>query len=239
MTEKENVTEGIQTEEIIQPQQSQEVSPDSPSTPLTEEKVVSDKEYNFRQLEESKRQLEEKVQNLESVIQKIAEHNVPSQEDIPSEDDLGLGDEDLAEGRHLKRVTQQLNLLKKQMYEKEMRAIPDRLKTKFPDFDEIVSKQNIEKLKNTEPEVYSSIISGSDLYAKGVTAYKTLKALGLANDSYTSQKEQVHQNHNRPMSTQSIKGQSALSEQNIFAGGLTPELKKQLQKEMADAAKAR
>ena len=53
------------------------------------------------------------------------------------------------------------------------------------------------------------------------------------------QKDHVQSNHNKPVSAQAIKGSGALHEANIFAGGLTPELKKQLQKEMAEAAKSR
>lgn len=239
MTKEKNVAEQIQNEEIIQPQETQENSQESPEVLQQQEEIVSDKEYNFRKLEESKRQLEGKVQDLESVIKKIATDPEPSQETPPPEDYLGLGDEDIAEGRHLKRVTQELDMLKKQMHNQQLQAVPDRLNAKFSDFNEVVSKENIEKLKQTEPELYSSIISGPDLYARGVSAYKTLKAMGFVDNSYQSQKEQVQKNHNRPMSTQAIKGAGALSEQNIFAGGLTPELKKQLQREMAEASKAR
>ena len=40
-------------------------------------------------------------------------------------------------------------------------------------------------------------------------------------------KEQVQSNHKKPMSAQAIKGSGALHEANVFANGLTPELKKQ------------
>lgn len=238
MTEQQNVAESNQPEEVDTPQQPQQVSTESLPAQPQEEKAVSDKEYNFRKLEESKRQLEGKVQQLESVINKIASEPTAVKEEAPAEDYLGLGDEDLAEGRHLKRVTQEVNELKQQFRNQEIVNKETRLISKFPDFHQVVSKENIEKLKNTEPELYYSITSGSDLYANGISAYKTLKALGMVTPSYDSQKEQVQQNHNRPMSTQAIKGQGALSEQNIFAGGLTPELKQQLQKEMIEAAKA-
>ena len=239
MVDDNNVTEEIQNEEVINPQENENITPETPKAQEQEKEVVSNKEYNFRRLEESKKQLEGKVEELEGFIRKMVSEKTESSRETPAEDYLGLGDEDLAEGKHLKRVTQELETLKKYLKDQELKAIPDRLTAKFSDFDEVVSKENIEKLKKSEPELYSSIISGSDLYAKGVSAYKALKALGFVNDSYKSQKEQVQENHNRPMSTQSIKGQGALSEKNIFAGGLTPELKKQLQREMADAAKAR
>ena len=72
-------------------------------------------------------------------------------------------------------------------------------------------------------------------------AYKTLKGLGYVpeNNNLMKQKDQVQSNHKKPLSAQAIKGSGALHEANVFANGLTPDLKKKLQKEMAEAAKAR
>lgn len=240
MATETNVKEEVHQEEPVQPQELNDVSQNALETQTQPTENASDKEYNFRKLEESKKQLEGKVEQLEGIVRKIAAENAESSQSTQSSEDyLGLGDEDLAEGKHLKIVAQELHALKKQMQSQELKAVPDRLTSKFSDFNEVVSKENVEKLKNAEPELYASIISGTDLYAKGVSAYKALKGLGIVPDEFKEQKDQVHENHNRPMSAQSIKGHSALSEKNIFAGGLTPDLKKQLQKEMADAAKAR
>ena len=126
------------------------------------------------------------------------------------------------------------------MIQEKVDSIPERLKTKFEDFDQVVTQENVEKLKMSEPELYASITAGGDLYTKGVSAYKTLLAMGIVKkDSYKSQKEEVHNNHKKPVSTQAIRGQGALSEANMFEKGLTPELKKQLNQEMDQAAKAR
>lgn len=234
MAEETNVAEEIQQEEIVQPQ--------TESQPQQEAQPNSDKEYNFRQLEKSKKEMEESYKHLRGEHEELKKYiqNIASQnQQAPQEDDLGLGDEDLAEGKHLKKVRSELRAMKEEMAKQYAQAIPDRLQSRFSDFNEVVSKENVEKLKNTEPELYSSITSGSDLYAKGVSAYKALKALGYVQPTYSAEKQQVNSNHARPMSAQSIKGQGALSEKNIFAGGLTPQLKTQLQKEMAEAAKAR
>ena len=129
----------------------------------------------------------------------------------------------------------------KQSYEHEkIASIPEKLKSKFPDFEQVVTQENIEKLKLAEPELFSSLTASQDLYAKGVSAYKALRGLGFVkDDNYQEQKEQVQSNRQKPMSTQAIKGQSALADANVFAKGLTPELKKQLHQEMVEAAKAR
>ena len=230
--ETPNVAEEISQEETVQPQEEQSSPSQDESAP--EVPTMSDKEMNFARLRKSKEQLESKVQELEADIQGM---KAPQKEE-PPEEDFGIEDEDLAEGKHLKKLYRELNTLKKAYEQDKIAIVPDRLKTKFADFDEVVSRENVEKLKQDEPELYSMITAGSDLYAKGVSAYKTLKNLGYANENYTEQKEQISNNQKRPVSAQAIKGQGALSDSNIFAKGLTPELKKQLLKEMVEAAKA-
>lgn len=227
MENEENVAQEA-PEADVQPQETHEAQ----ETPQE-----SDKEINFRKLREAKEQLEKENRELREYYQRQAKPQAESQDE-----ELGLDDDDIVEGKYVKKLDKELRELKKwrQTYEQEKLAtIPDRLKTKFNDFDQVVCPENIEKLKIAEPELYSSIMAGGDLYAKGVSAYKTLKAMGIVKeDTYKAQKELAHSNHSKPVSTQAIKGQGALSDANIFANGLTPDLRKQLQKEMQDAAKA-
>lgn len=229
----ENVAEEIQQEEAVQPQ---EESGPTPEADQAQEK--SDKELNFQRLREAKQQLERENRELREWRER---ESAPKEK--PPEEEISIEDDDLVEGKVVKKIYSELKDLKKfrQSYEEEkIASIPDRLKTKFSDFDQVVTQENVEKLKHAEPELYASITAGGDLYAKGVSAYKTIKAMGIVKeDPYVSQKEQVQKNQSRPASVQAIKGQGALSEANIFAKGLTPELKKQLQQEMVEAAKSR
>ncbi len=241
--ENENVAEEIQQEEIVPPQEGQETQDQSPEESPKEEKVTYSKDENLIRLRASKEQLE--IENRELRAEKAYQAKI--QESSQEEESLGIEDADLAEGKHVNQLDKKIRKLEKlqkqfqQSYEQEkVASIPDRLKTKFEDFDQVVTQENVEKLKMSEPELYASITAGKDLYAKGVSAYKTLLAMGIVKkDSYKSQKEEVHNNHKKPVSTQAIRGQGALSEANMFSKGLTPELKKQLNKEMEQAAKAR
>lgn len=226
----ENVAEEIQQEESVQPQQDNH----SP-VETQDQKELSDKEINFQRMRESKEQLEREVRELrEAMVQK------PQSNEDKVIDNDDLDDDDLVEGKVVNKLRNQVKELQKAMTESQLSSEVDRLKSTFKDFDQVVSPENIDKLKKTEPELYASITSGSNFYAKGVSAYKTIKALGIGDvKDYDAQKEQVQNNHGRPVSAQAIRGQGALSEANIFAKGLTPELKKQLQQEMSHAVKAR
>lgn len=226
----ENVAEEIQQEEIVQPQDAQITQ--EASQEQTEE---NSKEYNFRQLRETNKQLESRLRKSEEILESMSRSKLSSDE---NEEDLNIGEEDLVEGKHLKKV---IARLEQKLQATEQAQIPDRLRGKYADFDQVVTRENLEKLQQAEPELYNTIRSGTDLFQKGVAAYKTLKSLGLIDEqeTYMKNKETVQNNHKKPLSAQAIKGQGALHEANMFANGLTPELKKQLQKEMAEAAKAR
>lgn len=226
--QQENVAEELQQEEVVTPQES------SPTPePTSQEKENTDKEVNFKKLREAKEQLENENRTLKEYLEK-------STKPQSKEEDYGIDDDDIVEGKVVKKLFKELDTLKKTYEQEKLQNIPDRLKNKFSDFDQVVTKENVEKLKQSEPELYASIISGNDLYTKGVSAYKALKRFGIAEgDDVEDTKSRIAKNQSKPMSTQAIKGQSSLSDGNAFAKGLTPELRKQLQKEMSEAVKAR
>ena len=228
----QDVEAEVPQQEVVPPQEELKTENSSPENEVEQ---ANDKEKNFARLRASKEQLEKENHELRSAIQQQT-----SPAPVAEEDELGIDDDDIVEGKVVRKLYNELRSLKSSYEKERASSIPDKLKSKFKDFDQVVTAENVEKLKHSEPELYATVTSGSDLYAKGVSAYKTLKALGIVKeDIYTSQKDQAHSNHGKPLSAQAIKGQGALSEANIFAKGLTPELKSQLQKEMTEAAKAR
>jgi len=228
--EVKNVEENIQKEEDVPSQDQAEYQSDS-----SHKEEVSNKEQNFRNLREEKDRIERENHELRDWKNRYSQ---PTDEVKEVEEDYGFDDDDIVEGKVVKELYKKLSNLEKRYEQEKAATIPDRLKTKFADFEQVVSAQNIEKLRLDEPEIFASITSGKDLYAKGVSAYKTLKALGISkSEDYQAQKAQVSANQGKPVSAQAIRGQGALSEANIFAKGLTPELKRQLQQEMQESAK--
>lgn len=241
-TKIENVTEEVQKEEVVQPEQKQEQEEVSgQTTQVTQEESSQkieekSKEYNFKQMRETLQQRDEEIRVLRNRDESFKEKELREEE---------LGEDDLVEGKHLKKG---LAEIKDIIRRKELETIPDKLKSKFEDFNDVVTKENLEKLQKTEPELFQSLqledrrrVSAGDLFVKGIAAYKTIKSLGISpdNQEYMNKKEHIQSNHNKPMSVQAIKGAGAIHKANAFANGLTPELQKQLQKEMTEAIKAR
>ncbi len=168
---------------------------------------------------------------------------IQQQQQKQPEEELHLGDDDLAEGKHIKRYAEKIKVLEKKLeaYEQTSQATTAevRLRNSFPDFDRVVNTENIELLRDLEPDLAASINSNPDLYTKASSAYKLIKKLGIyREDNFKQDKELAYANVTKPRPLASVspqQGESPLQRANAFAHGLTSELKEQLLKEMHDA----
>jgi len=198
---------------------------------------VSNKEYNFQQLRKKTESLEKMNEELARKIapyeEKVSQSSQPS---IPPEDSWGLDDDELVEGRHIKTYIQELKGLKQAYAMQAEEAKVNKLKSQFPDIEKVITPDNIQKFQTAEPELYESLMSGKDTYKKGVSMYKTLKALGYANPETDAVAERIAHNKSKPGTSNAIKSPSALSYAPEYMG-LTEERKKQLYKEMIESAK--
>jgi len=210
---------------------------DSASEHQENETQVSSKEYNFQQLRKKTESLEKMNEELARKIaayeEKVAQSSQPS---TPPEDSWGVDDDELVEGRHIKTYIQELKGLKQAYAMQAEEAKVNKLKSQFPDIEKVITPENIHKFQTAEPELYESLMSGKDTYKKGVSMYKTLKALGYANPETDAVAERIAHNKSKPGTSNAIKSPSALSYAPEYMG-LTEERKKQLYKEMTESAK--
>jgi len=166
-------------------------------------------------------------------------------EPVEEFNDFNIGEDDLAEGKHLNKVAKRIRELEKQVsqFQKQSTATTTevRLKNKYPDFDVVVNSDNLSILRKDYPEIANTINDSKDLYNKAVTAYTMLKKLGIhIEDTHETEKKLVQRNISKPRSLASIspqQGDSPLSHANAFANGLTPELKAKLYQEVLAAKK--
>ena len=215
----------VQEQEVVQPESVEKVDN---SVQLKKEQ----EERNFIALRQLKEKAErERDEALRQLQQKPTE--TPSQK-------LSIANDELAEGKHLQALQQEIERLRTEMSEYKQHSstatAETRLKATYSDIDKVVSKENLELLSVQEPEIYATIISNNDFYSKGVAAYKAIKRFGIhTDDTYEPDRARVQENSNKPKPSNAIapqKADSPLSHANAFAQGLTPELKAQLYKEM-------
>lgn len=270
MMEKEN----IQENEVVETEQSQEetVHSSAPTSLLeepeeTKEEVQkeaeeepgqpkeSEADRNFRELRDKVKRTEKERDEAVNFIKQVelayqqqqqAQQQVAQQ---PQEEEISYSDDDLLEGKHLKRerkyLDKEIGSIKKQLaqYKQESteRAVESQLKGMYPDFYEVVTVDNIKALRDMDPYLADSLHSNPDMMSKAISTYRQIKNNGIVSrENYKPQKDKAHANSSKPRSTASLspqQGDSPLSRANAFANGLTPELKKQLYKEMQEKAK--
>lgn len=198
-----------------------------------EKRQRNDAEYNWvevrRKMQEQQRQISE--------LQELAKANKKTPEPI-SEEDFGIKDDDIVEGKHVKELKKELKKLQSYIKEKEVSSIDERLIYKHPDFAEIVTRENIETLKQRKPLLAKTLGYIPDPYEQGLAAYEALKDNGIGVEVVKSQeKEKALKNSSKPVSVNAVTKNSAIGNAHLFENGLTSELKAQLFKEMQEASK--
>ena len=114
----------------------------------------------------------------------------------------------------------------------------ERMRAKYADYDSVVTPQNLERLKNEDPEEFEAIAEQAKLYGKASMAYKTLKLrYGTVTPEAQENREKIAANANKPRAASSMGATGALSQAKLYENGLTPDLKKQLLSEMVQASR--
>ena len=158
------------------------------------------------------------------------------------EDDLAkLADDDIVTAKQARSLAQKMarQVADEAIKAREATTVDERVKNRFSDFDDVVTKENIDLLKQQDPELAQSLYAlAHDPYAQAVAAYKLLKRTGIGDMAKNQpSKAKALENSKKPVSVQSVTKSSAIGNAHSFENGLTPELRKQLQKEMDEARK--
>lgn len=225
-------------EAITQPQEfeAQPVAQETQEAPQ-QQAQESDAARNFRALREAKEKAERERDEMLRVMAQIQSQkkDEPVEEEIPGDPDS------FVERKYIdKKIKRLESELKNYQSQYAVSVTEARIKAQYPDFDNVVSQQNIDQLKSQYPVLADAIGSSPDLYSQAVSAYTLIKKLGISpeDDTYAKDRERAKNNAAKPRPLASVspqQGESPLSRANAFAQGLTEDLKKQLHQEMIDA----
>jgi len=232
----------IPSQEELQEQPVEQVQEPEVQEPVQEaQPKESVQAKNFAALRQQKELAERERDEAIRILKEMESKKAPE-----VDEEIVLGPDDLAEGKHLSKVQQKIKKLEQQLKNYERQSVESNIETKlkvqYPDFDSVVSRENIDSLRSNYPEIAATINSSPDLYSKAVSAYTLIKKLGITPDtSYDMDKVKIQQNVAKPKPLASIspqRGDSPLSRANAFAEGkLSKELSEQLFKEMNEARK--
>ncbi|HTJ49071.1 MAG TPA: hypothetical protein VL443_06415 [Cyclobacteriaceae bacterium] len=230
--------------ETLDAQQPEESTPEKQPEPIqnASEKKPSAPQESWKKLREKALAAEKRAAELEAALQAAQELKAQQQPQEEEEEEISVDADALVEGKHLSKVSKHIKKLEQQLHQYQqqssLQATELRLKTQYPDFDSVVSRDNLESLRLAYPEIASTINSSSDLYSKAVSAYTMIKKLGINGDteSFEEEKAIIHKNVSKPKPSAVLNPQqseSPMSKVNAFAKGpLTDELKAQMLREM-------
>jgi hypothetical protein len=230
----ESVNQEILEEEVASPPVLTENS-ERPADSEAERRRRNDVEYNWAEARRKRDELERRITEQQELITSLKQQKESSQD---SEMDSLQDDDILTVAQAKKMLMQQAKKAAQEVVrEREASTLEDRISLKFPDYLQVVSQENIEFLKQTEPELALSLYHIPDPYQQAVAAYKMLKRLGNGPPTSSPEKRKATENAQKPVSVNAATRQSAIGNAHHFENGLTPELKSQLYKEMVEAMK--
>jgi hypothetical protein len=206
-------------------------------TQQAEQRKRNDVEYNWNEARRKMQDLERRAQEQDMLIARL------SSKDAPVEDDLEkLSDDDIITVAQHKKMTAKIakQVAEEVHRQREASTMEERILAKYPDYEQVVTPENIELLKKTEPELALSLHSlEKDPYSQAIAAYKLMKKTAPAPSKVVPiERKKALENSQKPVSVQAVSKQSGLNYASAFEGGLTPELRKQIYAEMQQAIKA-
>jgi hypothetical protein len=235
-----------QVVEVAAPQdegtQASEVETKEVQKPSSDEQ-----ERNWRSLRQAKEEADRKNQAYERqiaeytslvkelVVGKQQQNQVP--EEVEDDADIPtFAQTKKTVRREAEKIAREI--VSETLAKREQAEAPRRLVQEYADFDEVVSKENVDYLIKNEPELAAILGSVGDQYNKGKAAYKFIKNLNISKSKdVESMKKDASKNSVKPVSPNAIAGRNSVGDANTFSRGLTPDLKKQLYQEMMDAIK--
>lgn len=195
-----------------------------------ETKQESPQDRNWREASRALKELRAQNEELRQQLEQLHTRTQQSPEEESAPDDWVTN----------KRLEKRFRDMEEKIKAREAELVMDRLKARYNDFDDVVTPENIEYLRENDPELAMSLQAlKDDPFQQGIAAYKMLKKTEYyQNRDAMKEKKRIDENMNKPVSQNAIrKTTSPLNEANRFDRGLTPELRRQLYQEMVDAAK--
>lgn len=196
-----------------------EQSPAQPSQQEIDAQKEAQKEASHRVLRERAENAERRAQELERMVQMNMSQQQTTKMQIadPDDFDFNLGDDAYVEGKDLKKyvktLKQEIKNTKKQFEEyHQQNALTQaemRLRSKYSDFDSVVTKENLERLATQKPALYKAIYASNDIFDRGDIGYELIKTSGVLENQYQELDKRVQDNKGKPRSSANVSPQSS------------------------------
>ena len=169
--------------------------------------------------EETRAVLKEMQRSNRELKEQLAKQQAPKsspEPDIYSE--LGLSKDDLSTGEHVGKIYKEIKELKKALQLQKSEETEERLRIKYPDFDAVLSTENVEYLLKNEPTLVKSIQNSPDPYIQAEAAYRLAKKFCPGEEVEAKENaRKIEENQKKPMSSSAVKKSGALDQAHMYA----------------------
>ncbi|MHA1401145.1 MAG: hypothetical protein ACTSQE_12420 [Candidatus Heimdallarchaeaceae archaeon] len=233
MTEEakqEDVKEQEEGQEVVAPAKATKEQPEQKDTSAEVKPAEGSKEYNWRKMEQRVNNLESEKHRLEGELQNKAD--VARVEAV--DEFAGLQSDDLITYGQVGKLADKKarEIVKEELAAAQRAALPEQTKSKYADYDQVVTTENIEKLVLEDPDLEHDIKVSKNPYDR---AYKAIRQADFYRKSVENKanSERIKANSEKPVSSNTVGKQGPLSQANAFATWS----KEDLLKEMSQCSK--
>lgn len=196
----------VMQEEIVAPK-TEAVQDETPVQQEASQSVVDEKqERNWRELRRTKDELEKKARMQEEIIQRLMTQSLnvqPQQSQQSVEEDIisQIQREEYVPGDKVAKalhkikadVISETQKLREEQAKLQKNAQLMGLKAEYPDFDSVVTPENLEILEETNPKLAKIIAKSSDAYDMAVQSYEWIKSHGIVEKTSSRRVKEVDQ----------------------------------------------
>jgi hypothetical protein len=235
--------------------EEEEVEQEPEVTQPVSRKFSQATELNIREMrllkEQSDKELAKSEYEKSQLMKALLEYKQGNQQvakPVVEQDEFEkLDDNELIEGKHHKSMAAYVKSLEKKIERIEnntkeitFKSNEAHLRSSFPDFDKVMTTENLNQLEALNPELAETILKNDNPHTQKKLAYQMIKQFGIYKEDIFSQDKKLAQmNAAKPKGVASLspkKGDSVLGMANAFAEGMTQDQSRALYIETRRAA---
>lgn len=238
--------ERVEEEEVLQAdaqetESGDEHDDDSSKASDEQQSKRNDADYNWSEMRRQMREKDQQIEELRNQFSSLANRAPTAQEQDELEQ---LAEDDILTVAQAKKLATKMarQVATEALKARDASTAEERAALKYPDFAQVVSQENIDKLKREKPRLFNTLAAyKEDPYEQALAAYEMIKEKVYTPPPDSFEKKKAKENSSKPLSVQAMKSTSPIADVNQFAQMDSSSKKAFLQKiyqEMQESIKA-
>lgn len=202
----------------IGPEAEESVQTDQVDTEVRASTQSNQEDSSSKNWRETRQALKEQQRMIRELKEQLTHRQPPPEVKHEIDELSNLAKDDLLTRSQAERLAElkARQIIEETLSRREAATSEERIRLKYPDFDEILTESNIEYLRKNKPSLVRSVLSNPDPYAQAEAAYELAKVFCPENQEDRVQKEnmkKIAENQAKPVSSNAVKKSSSALDQ--------------------------